>query len=490
MKKLFISISLVISCFFFFNTSNVDAATNFTLDYDINEHFNYFYELKNNTSFYQFLVSQGSSLIDDYFKSYLPNLNHVYILYPSDLPKKISVPSGTKYVVVLSDISEPTLKYYEASFHFNLEFSSISRYATNYYLFYDFNAKLLDTSFDTYTGSSNILPFATDDVTYLLSFLYYGSLSYDSDTRYSKTDVRLTRINLNSTKYNIVDLQTRNNFLNFWANLSNIIFNNSNMQNLEDLGLSYFLTNYYIKSNRSALGLYEILNFSNSGPSISVPSTFLSQSFDNDNRYYLIPNSLSCSSSDSLLYFSVSDINTVNFISYSFLEDKLSLSNISAFSFKLKKANRIEALSLSHYIDKITDYLFLIYSSDNFSSNVFYYNPSCFSVYSAVGNVDIEFTNVNTGSTIKLTPGEQQLIIDKSDDLKKDIEKSESSSDVDISAIIGSAWSGAKTFISSSYYIMSMTTTLFGLLPPSVGSLILCVFSLGMVIILWKVFRS
>lgn len=489
MKRLFISISLVLSCFFFFNTS-VSAAQNFTLDYDINEHFNYFYELKNNTPFYQFLLSQGDSLINDYFKSFLSDFNHIYILYSSDLlNSKVSIPANSKYVIILSDIYSPTLSYSSGTFYFNLSFSSISHNAHFYYLFYDENAELIYSESNYIPSGSDLIPFSSKEVTYFLSFLYYGSLTYSSNSN-SKPDIRLTKINLNDTKYNIIDLQTRNNFLNFWSNLSNIIFNDSNMQNLEDLGLSYFLTNYYIKSNRSALGLYEILNYNSSGSSLSVPSNYSSQTFDNDNRYYLVPNNLSCSLSDSLLYFSVSDINTINFVNYTFLTDNISLNNISGFSFKLKKANKIEALSLSNYVDKYSNYLYLIYSSDNFSSNVFYYNPSCYSVYSAVGNVDIEFVNVNTGSTITLTPGEQQLINSKADDVKNELNNSSSESDIDISSIISGAWSGAKTFIASSYYIMRMTTTLFGLLPASVGSLILCVFSLGMVIILWKVFRS
>ena len=161
MKRLFISISLVLSCFFFFNTS-VSAAQNFTLDYDINEHFNYFYELKNNTPFYQFLLSQGDSLINDYFKSFLSDFNHIYILYSSDLlNSKVSIPADSKYVIILSDIYSPTLSYSSGTFYFDLSFSSISHNAHFYYLFYDENAELIYSESNYVPGGSNLIPFST-----------------------------------------------------------------------------------------------------------------------------------------------------------------------------------------------------------------------------------------------------------------------------------------------------------------------------------------
>lgn len=56
--------------------------------------------------------------------------------------------------------------------------------------------------------------------------------------------------------------------------------------------------------------------------------------------------------------------------------------------------------------------------------------------------------------------------------------------------IISNAWSGASSFIVSSYYILSMCTSLFNALPSEVKAVLLLTFTIGMVVILWKIFRS
>lgn len=494
MKKLFISISLVISCFFFFNTCNVDAAVNFTLDYDINEHFNYFYEQKENTPFYQFLISQGYSFFTDFLKSFKNDFSYVYILYTSDIPSDTlsDIPVDAKYAVVLTSYGSYRLYYNASKFRVDVSRTGLGASNDMRIIFFDENAHVISSTYISKVGA-RLFSFITEDVTYVLSFLYYGyDFSYASDSN-SKPDVRLTRLKVNNIYYNIKDLNTRNNFLNFWSNLGNIFFNDSNMKNLNDIGLSFFLNNYYITSSKDGLSLYNILNY-NSLASLNVPDNYSSQSFSYDSRYLLVPNNLSCSLSESLLYFSTSDINSINFVNYSYLTDNISFKDINGFSFKLKKPNSIEALSLNNFISsdsKITDYIYLIYSDDNFSANTIYYNPECYSVYSAVSNVEINFKNINSGNDVTLSPGELQLIINSSNEFQDSLSSSTSDyTNLDIASIISGAWNGAKTFISASYYIVSMTSTLFVLLPSSVSSLILCVFTLGMLIILWKVFRS
>ena len=55
---------------------------------------------------------------------------------------------------------------------------------------------------------------------------------------------------------------------------------------------------------------------------------------------------------------------------------------------------------------------------------------------------------------------------------------------------ISSAWDGAKTFIAASLKISSLATVLFSTLPTEIISILLCGFTVCIVIICWKVFRS
>lgn len=499
MKKFLVSISLVISCFFFFNYSVEAKVADFTINYDIHEHFNFFYEQKNNTGFYQMLISDK---YDAYFGSpsrlwiyYTDDLRNAYSADSSSVFADVPYPENSKYTVIYTSSS------FQESFHYeldNLYFNFSCNYgnpASLYYVFFDEEGKLiLNSNYIVSQCRESFMKgsFNVNDTSYFMSMFYDASVSYLNS---SYPNLRLNNVILNDTSYYLKDLKTRSGWSNFWSNL----FNNKEIMNLDDYGLGYFIRNYYNTTQNDGSkyikGLKTLLFSSSNSYTASVPSGFSSSTFSYDDRKFLIPNSKSCSFSDSLLYFQASNVNSLNLINYSLLKDDIDYTNLNGFSFSLKKANNIEVLSLSSYLDSdslISDYFYLLYSSDNFTANTFYYNPNCYSVYSAVDSSDLSFININSGNTITLTPGEKNLIIGKSNDFSSSLieSNSNSSSDIDISSIIGGAWTGAKTFISSSYYIMSMTSNLFSLLPPSVSSLILCVFSLGMVIILWKVFRS
>lgn len=505
-KKFCILSFLVFFSFFFFSFSNLKAATNFTINYDIDEHFNYFYEQKNNTPFYQFLVSKGDSLFTDYFKSFYSGFNHVYISYCVDFLESSSDSSipdsmlGCKYAVHLSYGSH-FLYYSNGVFSlYNGPTAFSSGPYTDYrdkLLFFDSDANLISSvnyGGSSYNNSYTLKVDDPDNFVYIISNYFYGNKGMQfSSSSSTITDLRLTRLILNDNYYSINDLSTRSGFSNFFSNLFGIIFNGQTGIDLNNLGLGYFVKNYYIKDNNPVNGLYYLLNYNSSTPSVSVPDGYSNQSFSYDNRYYLVPNSLTCSLSESLLYFSTSDTSSLNLIYYSVLNDNISYDKFNAFSFKLRSVNRLEALSLTKFVDKITDNFYIIFSNDNFAINTFYYNPNCYSVYNAVSSSNIEFVNPNTNNDVIITPGEQNYIYDQISDDSFELvnnNSSDSALDVDITSILSNAWSGAKTFISSSYYLLGMTTNLFNLLPVQVSSLILCVFTVGMIIVLWKIFRS
>lgn len=60
---------------------------------------------------------------------------------------------------------------------------------------------------------------------------------------------------------------------------------------------------------------------------------------------------------------------------------------------------------------------------------------------------------------------------------------------VNINDILGNVWSGITSFVSASIYVISLIGILFTGLPPEVKSLLLFCFSLGIIIIIWKVLK-
>lgn len=503
MKKIFISISLVISCFFFFNYS-VDASTDFPINYDIHEHFNFFYEQQHNTEFYQLLLENSDicSYINSYFSSSPRTCSRVVISYTKDISMRSSLsslPDNAYYTIIL-----PASRSYIS---FSSGYYSIRQDAVTYsssrntMLHFDEHANFISyTLNDNNMSDQPLLNFSIQSVkeeSYLLSALYYSSPDISFEISPSFKTLRLNYLIINNEKI-ALNLEQQG----WFDRLSKKIvfgiigwFQEVSWGNIDSYGLDYFSKNYYISSSSGAIGLNNILYYNSSYKSVTVPDSFKNKQFSNDKRYFIIPNSKSCSTSDSLLFFSTNNINSINLINYSLLDNNFYNNSLAAYSFSLKAANRIEALNLYNLIPKdsyIYNYAFYLYSNDNFYINTFYYNPNCYSIYDAIGSDTLEFININDDSTISLSPLDRQQFYNRATDSSSELIKNAESNytDIDISSIISGAWSGAKTFISTSYYIMSMTTTLFGLLPVSVGSLILCVFSLGMVIILWKVFRS
>ena len=498
MKKKIVSLLFVFFGFFFFSCFKVDAALlgNESLDFDIHEHFNYFYEMKTNSKFYQFVISKGDNFLN-YLNSYSGYHDYVLFSYSSDLVN-FSLPDNSYYSIILykpnsnSTYSGISLLYSDDSYSFR----SLDTYSY-YILFYDYDMNYLGSiDEDNFSNHSFINSVFSNysDITYIFGSLYFSSnrgVFWNSST--SSFDIRITSVHLDNQYYFLNDLETINGFSLFIIRIGNWFRGIENI-NLSDFGLSYLLKNYLIKEDSNFVTLYQAFNYSdNFFGSISVPEGYSSQSFSYNDRYYLIPINSNCSNVDSLLYFSTSDITSINFISYTLLKDVIDYSDISTYSFSLKRANNIEAFSLNSVLSsdsKITDNFYIISSSDNFSSNTFYYNSSCFMSYSAISNEDIIFENINTGNNVVITPAEQQFIIYNSNNKIDSVIETSVSNDVDIISIISGAWTGAKTFISASYYILSMVTNLFVVLPNEVSSILLCVFTLGMIIILWKVFRS
>ena len=66
----------------------------------------------------------------------------------------------------------------------------------------------------------------------------------------------------------------------------------------------------------------------------------------------------------------------------------------------------------------------------------------------------------------------------------------EESEPFNLANFISGAWTGATTFISAGLEIIVLSTSLFNKLPSSVGAILLVMFSVGSVVVMWKIFRS
>lgn len=492
MKKYLSIILLAVVSFFFFDTSIF--AKSFEIDFDVNARFNYFYEMKNNTSFYQFLLSGNDSIIETmrsyHSATFFPNWYRI-LTYDEYLDSiygsnayPVSNDSSAKYVIFTTTSSKLSLKYVNDRYIL----SSFDDNKRKYFIYFlDSNGNFLDYfeaddfSYSTYAFEENII-YETNEVEYILSSLYYT----DTFSAYSDVDLRLQYLVIDGKRYLVNDSEV----LNFWQKISNIFMSDIDINNYS---LDYLRTHYYMKKDSkgsSFLGLYNILYYDAGYISLTVPNGYLSKTFSYDERSYLIPNSLTCNSNQSLLYFSSSDVNSVNIINYALNNNNLLNNKIEAFSFKLRKSNHIEALSLSTYVEKYTDYLYFIYSSDNFSSNVMYYNPDCFNVYDAISNVNIEFVNINNNEAMVITPSDQQIFYNRVSDLSSSLLPSTDENDFNLTEFISSSWDGAKTFIAASFKISTLSSVLFSTLPSEIVSILLCGFTVCLVIIIWKIFRS
>lgn len=512
MKKKILSLFIGVLGFFFFSCNKVLALPfvnqNINLDFDANTHFNFYYEFYHNTDFYKFIVSQGSGF-QAYLKSFVSDGHDVFFAYTSDLDSTMQshVLEDSYYTIIITGNYNRCYLYYDSG-NYSFTCPSNAQYNHVTYLFYDVYANYLG-SYDYQYNASLHLNLNTSYVSYIIGS-YYGYLQnldvssigwYNNGNNSNTTlTIRLSHLIIDNSQYRISDLDTVENIFDkfayyFGGTIVSWFRSDLSFKDLNDYGLGFFTKNLVIghrNSNYNRLvSIYMAFSYSDTfNYSVSVPSGYSNISFDYNNRYFLIPNSTTCSNAEHLLYFSTSDTSTINFVSYDLLLDELRSDSMKTYSFQLKLANSIEVLSLHSVVgsyENIIKNFYLISSSDNLSTNTMYYNPVCYSAYSAIDSNDLTFTNINTGNQVTITPAEKQLIIYNSNET---IDNIIAESDLNLTDIISGAWNGSKTFISASYYILSMSTTLFTSLPNEVKGVLLCVFTVGMIVILWKVFRS
>lgn len=496
MKKVFNYVFVMLGAFFIFSMSSY-AKENIDINFDRNREFNFFYELKENTPMYQFINQHGKDLPDHLFGIAGREYPYIFIEQLDNPPNEYPT---ARYRFVLGGWNNDllSLNYKEGRYYFKYDSGSHTNHFT--YVYYNDNAELLGIElvngmdldyFPVSNNSTSWIP--PEDFQYIISSLIYAKSS-KSVACYGCNSMRTNKLVINNESYTF-STDINSGWINFWKKVGHSI-KGYESTNLSNYGLDYFDKNYYYDENKGVVTpLLDILYYDKTYESLSVPSDYLSKSFNYDDRYFLVPNSKTCTDKDKLLYLSGSDISSVHFINYSLLQNDSLSNDFGSYSYKIKQANTIYALSLKNVIPSdtnINDYVYYIFSSNNFSSNIIYYNPNCFDMYDAVSSTDLSFTNVNTDSVITLTPNEQKIFYNDNSDLVDDIvkESENQSPNVDIKTIISGAWDGAKSIVSSSYYLMDLSTNLFERLPSEISSLLVICFTIGIIVILWKVFRG
>ena len=353
MKKKLLYLFIGVFGFFFFSCYRVNAATNVSLDFDKYEHFNYYYEFMHNTKFYQFVVGKGDSF-GDYLNSFDNDVKDVFFVFSSDINYN-NKPDNSYYSIVLTKFAS-TLSY--SSGNYSILASSTGTYAFDI-LFFDNDMNYINNVVNIHGSNfSNYININYSDFTYIMGSYYgrfvNGSISNVYGLKWSASgstyDIRVTGVTINDIYYRISDIGTIDWFTNIFVYqlggfVSSVFSSDYSKYDLDDLGLGFISKNYVIGSrgddDERLAGIFICFSDSDSyNVSISVPDGFSSQSFNYDNRYYLIPNSLSCTDSQSLLYFSTSDVTTINFISYDVLQDTLSTNNIKMYQFKFSNRRK------------------------------------------------------------------------------------------------------------------------------------------------------
>lgn len=494
MKKVFSYVLLGLGAFFIFSMQSF-AKEEITINYDVNEYFNFFYEQKNNTPMFQLIISQGNE-----FPEYLIRLGSLSsgfdfnIWAQSCSNNTCSDYPNAKYRFILGR-TRSYLKYSNGKYSFQVESNNAASNVIDI-LYFDENAEFLgDKVYRNVTFNSFPNSIDNDNFQYIISaFIYHSNLLKSDITCSNCMSMRTNKLKVDG-HYVTFDADINSWFVNFSKKFTHTILG-FDKSTLSAYGLEYFNKNYYYDTKKGYVpSLLDILYYDQSKQSLTVPTSYSSSSFSYDDRYFLVPNSKTCTDKDKLLYLNSSDTSSVHFINYSLLQDNSLSSDIGTYSYKIKKANTVYALSLKTIIpaeSNINDYVYYIFSSNNFSSNVIYYNPLCFDLYNAVNSEDLTFTNINTDSSITLTPNDQKIFYnDNSDLVERIVKESENQSpNVDIKSIIAGAWDGAKSIVSSSYYLMDLTTGLFERLPSEVSSLLVICFTVSVIIVLWKVFRG
>lgn len=540
MKKYLSIILLAVISFFFFDTSifALSHTGSFVmtdrLDYGYSplgtdfkgNYFNLMYEKTNNTSFYNYLISNSLPDIETSNFVSIFDIDEICYLetkysnkYNSNIcGKKVSY-SDLKYVVVysLSDRGNAYIFDNDNILSFNYKDSTDSNHLMGFRVFY-FSSK-------SELYGSEYLTTASYITSYNFSYQWYQKSWYkfwESDSYVgSDFSLFLSKIFYIKDSSSLRFLHsTFDTYSDSVLSLHGAILNNRIFETdyAIDSGLSYFNKNPLVSSSIKLKSFSELLAYESTF--ISYDPTIID--LINYKGVLFVPKKVeSAQKSDYLLYFKSSVAGSKvtfhassdfdNFSSWTRSDFSVS-SNLASLDMnidynKLSSSSNVYAVYLEpyNYFNSIDVYynsaMYDLYTFSDVNSSIVY-NDKTYLYNDFINDLNnyyinwesdnthggsctiFEYFDVSTEKCVPIgTRGEIGVI-------EKDNSITSLGEAFNLTDFISSAWDGAKTFIAASLKISSLATVLFSTLPNEIISILLCGFTVCIVIICWKVFRS
>lgn len=519
MKKYIIPLFMFI--FSFILAGNVNAKTyNVTINFDVNEKFNYFYEQKNNTPFFNYLVGLGSDIYDElgsYVNSEFSSSNNPIFLYHYDeianLLNSTKVPDNAYYVINIYSPLNPNSSFYKnfyignsgSEFYYELQ-TAEHEYFKGFYLsgflfFYDSNANLLAYgSLDKFTGGPTGKSYydkfdfsKIDEFSYFISKYYTGK---DLDFRNNpKSKVVVPFVHLEGQNYLIDDSTQYSGITKFFQQLGWFVtsFKKQPIYEVVDSNLKYFKDNPVISESSKMKSFYNAIG-SSTEPTYPFDDSYSQVMLgDIDNGYYLIPKS---TSGDFNIYFySTNSVNELSVLVYDISTDTPVLLKDNLYFTPVD--NRYLKLDLTSLflddnktqIDLSSKYMFYLYSSNNSKYPLYiYYKTDVYdAVKTSISNRYHEFNNVNTGNNISFDTRSGYF---DGKNVEEDLSKSNDSFNLDLSSITKMSKGLINNIVSCIVSIFSLVFEIFACLPAELQQLLYFSLFAGVLITIFKMIRG
>lgn len=425
---------LVLSLLFVVPIGANAATKNMRIDFDSHDKFNYFYEQKNNTPFYQFLVGQGSELKNTLsaYSYNNPNSNKftLRIYYRSELnidSVNLSIPDDAYYFIITDcggtndilrlDFDGKNANITDFDNGNNIQYTLFNNNAYSKIYYFDQNADYLGYNDLTTNNFISLLKYndvydlsktKNSDFTYFISKFYY--FSNDFIIYVNDFNVIVSELYIDNKIYLIDDNSNYSSFLSFFRNL----FTSSENYNVVNTNLEYFKTSKVYSPNIKPLSLCRMINFYSKG--ISVPSNFVSVEVSDLFGTYLVPK-VTNTNVNSNIYISSTGFPKIRIAYWSLVDGVVTyIGNDKRTEEEIIRSNFVGNLN---YMPKIenNDLLFYNYlyhfsyqyaASENNSplkyTYTLYYNPDVFDVVYYSTDTGVVFNYPGTDLEITLSP--------------------------------------------------------------------------------------
>lgn len=527
--------------FLFFGISNVNADTKVGINYDAHEHFNYFYEMKNNTPFYNLLQNSEEfhnsysflnsnyyndySLImyaTDYFgSSYSGNIKYVLLTavdYSYNYGLDFSYNNGSFTITYSS--GEHTGKVYGFDEDANLVFTS-TQGCNNSGCYYSRPEFLTNNNNgNSYTFSSFV---ADRKENSMANFSYFLSMIYKSNNRFriNKTDFVVTDILINEQKYLIDD---NSNYSQLKIVLRDFFsFGGIDRLDVDNTPIEYFRDNI-ISTTKN----FDLDTFTKYGKTINAPAGFDSVTLKND--YIFIPKDINNIALNRKFYSATTeqvytDKVKANFNMYDLIDGESLTDDTKLLRMTYKKPYTLYSFNPDTLAKKVdesfvgTDYYVGFTNQNGKYKPSLYYNPNAYYVCEYGFNDNAEplssctFINPKTGQEQTLTQNDMYAILSQNDSTGASIDIFASASEqckvaqdyselyeydencniIGVSSSLngnGNALSYITGFTNTIYSLFAYATTLFTALPMEVQSLFYFLLFGGIAIILYRLIRG